>query len=78
MFVFKNDFWDVGDGWCKIYRFFFNVFYNVVIISLIIVSIERYYVICKFIWFKKCFDFNVCNWKFIFGVWVVVCFLVLL
>lgn len=70
----KKDFWDAGDGWCRTHRFLLHAFYNVVIISLTIVSIERYYAICQPLRFKKCLDFDICNRKLIFGVWVAACF----
>lgn len=38
----KNDNWITRDGHCKIHRFLLYTFYTVVILSLTIVSIERY------------------------------------
>ena len=49
--IFK-DVWESGDGLCKVHRYVLHVFYYVVIISLTIVSIERYLAICQPIRFK--------------------------
>lgn len=43
LFIF-NYVWELGDVFCKFYCFLLYIFYNVVILSLIVVSIERYLV----------------------------------
>lgn len=74
----KEDRWFAGDSFCKFHRFLLHTFYNVVIISLTIVSIERYYAICQPLRFKKCADIgSVCNWKVIIATWIAACFLAL-
>lgn len=37
-----NYVWELGDVPCKFHRFLLHTFYNVVILSLTVVSIERY------------------------------------
>ena len=48
-----SDVWEPGDGLCKMHRFLLHIFYNVVILSLTIVSIERYFAICQPLRFKS-------------------------
>lgn len=69
-----NDDWSVGNGLCKIHRFLLHTFYNVVIISLTIVSIERYYAICLPMRFKS---LDIKSWRLILGSWVAACVLAL-
>ena len=44
--------WNLGEGPCKFHRYLLHVFYYVVILSLTVVSIERYLAICKPLRFK--------------------------
>lgn len=48
-----SDEWELGNDLCKLHRFLLHTFYNVVILSLTIVSVERYFAICQPMRFKK-------------------------
>lgn len=71
---FKYDDWITGNALCKIHRFLLHIFYNVVIISLTIVSIERYYAICHPMRFKS---LNIKSWILALASWIVACILAL-
>ena len=45
MSIFSGE-WEIGNGLCRFHRFLLHTFYNVVILSLTVVSIERYLAIC--------------------------------
>ena len=70
----KHDDWITGNALCKIHRFLLHIFYNVVIISLTIVSIERYYAICHPMRFKS---LNIKSWILVLASWIVACILAL-
>ena len=70
----KYDDWITGNALCKIHRFLLHIFYNVVIISLTIVSIERYYAICHPMRFKS---LNIKSWILVLASWIVACILAL-
>ncbi|XP_068681459.1 substance-P receptor-like [Montipora foliosa] len=48
-----HDMWEWGNDLCRFHRFLLHTFYNVVILSLTFVSIERYFAICQPMRFKK-------------------------
>lgn len=48
-----SDEWELGNDLCKLHRFLLHTYYNVVILSLTIVSVERYFAICQPMRFKK-------------------------
>ena len=62
-----NDNWTAGNEFCKIHRFLLHTFYGVVIISLTIVSIERYYAICLPLKFKS---LEIKSWIPILASWI--------
>jgi len=70
----KYDNWITGDALCKIHRFLLHTFYNVVIISLTIVSIERYYAICHPMRFRS---LNIKSWIVALASWIAACILAL-
>lgn len=70
----KNDNWVTGNALCKIHRFLLHTFYNVVIISLTIVSIERYYAICHPMRFKS---LNIKSRILVLASWFAACILAL-
>lgn len=63
----KDDNWTAGNSLCKIHRFLLHTFYGVVIISLTIVSIERYYAICQPMRFKS---LEIKSWILILASWI--------
>ena len=72
----KEDTWTAGDGFCKIHRFLLHTFYGVVIISLTIVSIERYFAICLPMRFKS-LEIKIKSWILILASWIAACILAL-
>ena len=70
----KYDDWITGNAICKIHRFLLHTFYNVVIISLTIVSIERYHAICHPMRFRS---FNIKSWILALASWIAACILAL-
>ena len=70
----KYDDWIAGNAFCKIHRFLLHIFYNVVIISLTIVSIERYYAICHPMRFRS---LNINSWIVALACWIAACILAL-
>lgn len=64
-----RDVWELGNGPCKLHRFLLHTFYNVVILSLTVVSIERYFAICQPMRFKSHEDKFKCG-RLIIAVWV--------
>lgn len=70
----KYDEWIAGNALCKIHRFLLHAFYNVVIISLTIVSLERYHAICHPMRFKS---LNIKSWILALASWIAACILAL-
>lgn len=70
----KYDEWIAGNALCKIHRFLLHAFYNVVIISLTIVSLERYHAICHPMRFKS---LNIKSWILALVSWIAACILAL-
>ena len=70
----KYDNWITGNALCKIHRFLLHAFYNVVIISLTIVSIEKYYAICHPMRFRS---LNIKSWIVALASWIAACILAL-
>lgn len=70
----KYDEWIAGKALCKIHRFLLHAFYNVVIISLTIVSLERYHAICHPMRFKS---LNIKSWILALASWIAACILAL-
>lgn len=64
-----KDYWEPGDGLCRIHRFMLHTFYYVVILSLTAVSIERYFAICQPMRFKSHEEKFKCG-RLIFLVWI--------
>ena len=64
-----NDEWEIGNGLCKFHRFLLHTFYNVVILSLTVVSIERYIAICHPLRFQSHEDKFKCG-RLIIVVWI--------
>ena len=61
--------WNLGEGPCKFHRYLLHVFYYVVILSLTVVSIERYFAICQPMRFKTHEVKFQCG-RLIFAVWI--------
>ena len=70
----KYDEWIAGNALCKIHRFLLHAFYNVVIISLTIVSLERYLAICHPMRFRS---LNIKSWIVALASWIAACILAL-
>ena len=70
----KYDEWITGNALCKIHRFLLHAFYNVVIISLTIVSLERYHAICHPMRFRS---LNIKSWIVAMASWIAACILAL-
>lgn len=68
MAILKN-YWELGDDLCRLHRFLIHTFYNVVILSLTALSIERYFAICQPMRFKSHEEKFKCG-RLIFAVWI--------